>query len=259
MRIRSLLSISLLMGLAGCSNYVATDANRGPVKRVANGEEISSLVRKYAGGEYTKKTQIFFDESLEEESLQYYHAGCNALTRTTYYSETANALLMGDYEGGFASINSGYASDGKGNMEHYRYKNANNPSVSDLFTARESNYVVNDTSPNEYFVNLTTIANSLEESEWIELGGVYSYEIGELTLVDDDYNDLIAHNIQFFAAPMMLQTVGVGETPYLTLTEAKIFEENNKLHIQLLSDSSEKLSNDNNLVAEAVIELGLKL
>lgn len=64
----------------------------------------------YFKGEYTKKSNIYLNADTEQEVKKYFH-GDVAKDRTTYYKE--NFLLMGDIDGGFDEINSGYRTSGK--------------------------------------------------------------------------------------------------------------------------------------------------
>ena len=80
----------------------------------ASGEEVKTLINGFlTAGEnkYTKKTQIFMTPEAQAEYKDCFHAGANALERTTYYDEVTDALLMGNYDGTFGDgttgINSG--------------------------------------------------------------------------------------------------------------------------------------------------------
>lgn len=108
-------------------------------------EEVTatSLVTEYFNnGEYTKKTQIYLSEEARNDYAQHFHVNArNALDRTTYYKP--GYLLMGDLEGGFDEINSGFRNDGN-NVKHFVYKNE----------TIKDDYSIKNTSLKDYFVVL---------------------------------------------------------------------------------------------------------
>lgn len=176
----------------------------------ASSSEVAAVLANYhTDHAYTKKTEIFLSDDAVTDLdtiTNAFHAHEKRLKRTTYYDETANALLMGDYDGGFASINSGYALV-DGNMDHYRYGGTNESSA-DYFTNRNKDYTVKDTNPNEYFVNLTSLAATVTTSSGWTKGSSsdYYYNFTDLGIDEKgDYNDPILKNFQYFVAPMLLQ------------------------------------------------------
>ncbi len=206
-------SAALLLGVcafAGVSKV--QEAKAAPLSEDQT-TALKNLMKSYINtdGQYTKKSSIYLNGSAISEFATYFHAGATTLERATYYDEKVNALLMGDYDGTFTHIKSGYAKDGD-NMDHYFYP-GDGLSTADLYTYAEadSDYTVNNTSPNEYFVNLTKLADDIGDgSKWIAYqvneANIYQYAVGEITLTDGEYNDPILKDFQYFAAPMLLQT-----------------------------------------------------
>ncbi len=175
---------------------------------------VAALLSPYiTNGTYTKKTQIFANSAAITDMEEMFHAGETRLERTTYYSETANALLMGDYDGGFDDINSGYAADaGKTNMNHIRF--TGDASDSNQFFNSEyhqTTYTVASTTPNAYFVNLSTLFADIngmtDDGAWtVGSDGSYYHNFSDLSLDDKGhYNDTILKDFQYFIAPMLLQ------------------------------------------------------
>ena len=225
-------------------------------KRSAPADELATLIEDYIGsGQYTKKTEINLSDLALEELKTYFHAGANNPKRRTYYDETANALLMGDYEGGFTHINSGYAKNGD-NMEHYR-NNAETKTTENLFSAREVDYVVNNTSPNEFFVNLSEVKSEAAKNAWVKDASTYKYTVEDLAQEGGHYKDKLLHDVQYFAAPMLLESA----VAYFSPTEIDIKEEDNKLIINLYVSGADltKLTNSDGLLATASIQKGLIL
>lgn len=225
-------------------------------KRSAPADELATLINDYIGsGQYTKKTEINLSDLALEELKTYFHAGANSPKRRTYYDENANALLMGDYDGGFAHINSGYAKNGD-NMEHYR-NNAETKTTENLFSARQVDYVVNDTSPNEFFVNLSEVKSEASKNTWVKDDSTFKYAIDDLEQEGGHYKDKLLHDVQYFAAPMLLESA----VAYFSPTEIDIKEEDNKLIINLYVSGADltKLTNSEGLLASATILKGLIL
>ena len=190
---------------------VSVGAFAGAARKQVRADEdsdVSKLIASYAAAkQYTKKSQIFLKEAAIADFETYFHAGATRLERSTYYDETADALLMGDYDGSFTNINSGYRKAGE-NMEHFR---ATAPETVEGLYVGTSDYKVNNTSPNEYFVNLSTLANITKVGTgWInyEANGatIYQYAVGAIEMQDGEYKDQTLKDFQYFAAPMLLQT-----------------------------------------------------
>ena len=174
-------------------------------------EKVRDMLNGYVGedGQYTKLTM------LETENITAlggkYHGNADTVGRRTYYDEKVNALLMGDYNGGFEGINSGYAKEAVdvNNMQHYR-NNAEEKTIENLFTARSVDYTVNNTNPVYYYDVLSEIADlagQSQQSDWSLENGVYTYVTsaseGYLTGTDP-YNDGLLKMYQYFASPMLL-------------------------------------------------------
>ena len=231
-----------------------------PVFKSAEGDALKTLIQGYVSaqeGKYTKKTEIRFSEAAMVDAAEYFHAGATALKRRTYYDETADALLMGDYAGGFTNINSGYAKN-ESDMEHYRYSGTGE-SAADFFTARNVTYVVHDTTPNAFFVNLSSIANEVASKSFVETAGVYEYAVSDITTDEHgDYNDALLHKIQYFAAPMLLQTVA---SAYLTPEKISFEESGSNLIIKIFVSEGDKgkIKDDTTFLAECIVSKGLIL
>ena len=177
-------------------------------------------------GVYTKKTQIFLTEKAKADMVDVFHAKHNVLERTTYYDENANALLMGDYDGGFESINSGYRKvivDEVTKMEHYRYA-GDNSTKEDYFTNATHDYYVNATTPNDYFVNLTGLASTISKAGvWTTDGSTFYHDFADITINSEtgDYNDPILKAVQYFAAPMLLQNTEYFTPKYVSIANCQ--------------------------------------
>ncbi len=256
---KKLLIISSIMMVGLCSF-----AGTPQPKKSSEGSALKALVQEFVNaqsGKYTKKTEICLNDATLAIANDYFHAGATAQKRRTYYDETADALLMGDYGGGFATINSGYRAEGS-NMEHYSYNGTGSDS-SDLFTNYKKDdknyYVVNNTTPNAFFVNLSSIASEVEDKTFVESAGKYTYTITDLSVDGNgDYNDKLLHKVQFFAAPMLLQTISGGFLNPKVITFEKVAD---KLEIKIYDSESdsERLNNGDLLLASASIEKGLNL
>ena len=244
-----ILSSVLMMGLTPFSGRL-----NAPI--AADPDDVKTLIQGYVdaqAGKYTKKTHIHLNDAAITELKEYFHAGANAPKRRTYYDETVDALLMGDYDGGFTHINSGYAKNGD-NMDHYSY-NGSSTDGSDFFTAKEVDYPVNNTSPNQFFVNLSNVANESALHDWEVEGDVYTYEITSLEKEGDFYKDALLHKVFYFVAPMLL------EKAYFSPSKITVEEVDSKLVISLYVDGVDlaKLDNEDGLLSQASIEKGLIL
>ena len=239
---KKLLIIGSTFALGLCAVGIAVGGQAKEAKATEANEAVSALLADYAASaQYTKKSQIFLNADAIEEFDTYFHAGHSVLERSTYYDETTDALLMGNYDGTFSSIKSGYIKNGA-NMDHYRYTGTG-ASTDDLFTAKSVDYTVKNTSPNTYFVNLSTLAAETDEKTgWIsyEANGatVYQYEVGAITITGGEYNDSTLKKFQYFAAPMLLQT-GYFSYKYIEVADAGDFL---SIRIYLTSSDSEKVT-----------------
>lgn len=127
-----------------------------------------SLVNEYYfDGVHTKKSNIYLTTDTEAEIAKYFH-GDVAKDRTTYYKE--NFLLMGDIDGGFDEINSGYRTVDK-DMKHFTYQNG----------LVVDDYTVSNTKIHDFYVTLKRMKESTYfDSTWVN--GVHN-----VTTDDDKY------------------------------------------------------------------------
>ena len=178
--------------------------------------KLKNLMNSYIqDGKYTKLTTLSYSD--DEDN---YHNKQNGRSRRTYYDENLNALLMGDYDGGFTTINSGYAKKDSetNNMEHY--SSLGTSSIDAFFTERDVDYTVLNTNPIDYFDVLGELAITVGTSDnsfWTLDNNVYSYDSGS-TLTTTVINDMLLKMFQYFAAPMLLLSDSVN------LRYVKIFE-----------------------------------
>ena len=212
--------------------------------------------------QYTKKTTIFIKEA--NVDVEYFHAGHTVLERTTYYGLNAvgeKALLMGDLAGGFATINSGYANDGFGNMIHFRTNDGLN-----CFTDPSkgvSDYSVSGKTMADYFFDLNDLINSIQKGDWgyDNVNKLYYHDISDLTLdANGNYNDTLLQKFQYFAAPMLLQTTK-GAEHYLSPNSITIGDGGGCLSICIWANvDSGKLTNTKNdgLLAQALVYKGFR-
>ncbi|MCR5348896.1 MAG: hypothetical protein K6E59_04735, partial [Bacilli bacterium] len=232
------------------------------------GDDLSSLLTSYIDSNtYTKKTAIYLNETALATYGAHFHAGAVNRTRmTTYYDETSGgALLMGDYDGTFSHINSGYysgttyANDGY----HYVY-NGDGSSTADLFSNRrnEQNWHPGTTIKAQY-ENLSSLATyvAAHSGDWSEADGVYTHQI--VNLSEEDYDQTL-HHFQYFAAPMLLdQTL---ESHFLSPTRIVVQAAPEYLSIRLYTASTDSgkmslpaSSEGDYLLSEARVHAGLHL
>lgn len=227
-----------------------------PRKYNAPKDEVASLIGEFTESKkYTKLSEIYLKEEALLDLKSYFHAGYQPLKMRTYYDEEVNALLMGDYNGGFSNINAGYAKV-ESNMERYTY-NAETPSVDTLFTAREKTYEVEDTSPNEFFVNLSRIQSETSLHTWSG-NGIYTYTFENVQRdAEGHYEDALLHDVQYFAAPMLLEDFGA----YLLPSRVEIEKVGDNLEIRYFVSETEtnKLTSEGGLLSKAIIQKGLNL
>ena len=237
----------------------------------ASGEEVKTLINGFlTAGEnkYTKKTQIFMTPEAQEDYKDCFHAGANALERATYYDETTNALLMGNYDGTFGDgttgINSGYRKSGENTMAHFFYEGHAEPSVDDLYTNYKDTYTVANTTPNDYFKNLSDIATeAFEKDSWTKDDkGSFYYDFDDTAASIDpetgDYKDGFLKTIQYFAAPMWLQNSAYFTPKYVQIKQCTDWL---SIRLYVSSGDNSKLTvydDDNGLLAEARVFSGLR-
>ena len=240
-----------LLFLSSCTTNVA----KTNLPRKVQGNEMANLLRSYNVEGYTKKTSFQFLDSILEDT-HYFHAGTNNRNRATYYHQDEQMLLMGDYEGTFITINSGYKNI-TGGVQHF-INNAETVTKENLFTDIKEDWSFEGQSVGDYYRTLSSLANSLIQSEWVFDNGVYSYSVKDLEIVDGDYNSVALKNFQFFAAPMLLQT---EEFDWSTI---RVKEESNYLSIKLYVNKGEKQistieEGNEEVISEAKIYKGIQL
>ena len=189
------------------------NANMDAPKSLTIPKQVEALLDSYiVDGKYTKLTTLTYDDNAAN-----YHAGANTRQRRTYYDETVNALLMGNYDGTFTTINSGYALVGS-DMWHYSHNDVANISTSNLFAVEkmDHNYTVQATSPNKFFDTLSDLAEAAKSEttleRWSSAAGVYTYDPKEPATIYDssNYTNGLLKVFQYFAAPMLLLNDGIG-------------------------------------------------
>lgn len=149
-----------------------------------NAATLSSIVEEYYfGGVYTKKSNIYLTSAAVNDLQNYFH-GEVAKDRTTYYN--SSYLLMGDLDGGFDEINSGYRNSGK-NMNHFTL-------VDGIVV---DDYSVSNTDIHTYYVTLKKMKDTKYfNSSWIN---------GEYTVTSS--NDKYLADFLAFTAPCLTDYV----------------------------------------------------
>lgn len=242
---KKIITFSAALVLGVCA-FGATRNVRAANADVAS--DLQTLINSFIdeNGQYTKKSTIFLTN--EGVDAAYFHAGHTVLQRTTYYRN--NVLLMGDLNGGFTGINSGYANDGSGNMVHFSSK-AGIEALTDS-EQRQVDYTVTGKTMSDYFYNLQDLSASIKAADWSVSEGVYTHTITDLTLdANGDYNDTLLKKFQYFAAPMLLQNKK-GVDHYLTPETIEVQSFAGALLIKIYAPlDSGKLSSTDNTLAEA--------
>ena len=247
-------SAALILGV--CS-FGATRNVRAANAALSNDQAtaLKGLMESFidVNGQYTKKTTIYLNNG--DIDVDYFHAGHTVLKRTTYYTD--GALLMGDLDGGFDEINSGYANSGE-NMVHFSSKSG----IDGLTDAEERtvDYTVTGKTMADYFFDLQNLADSVQAADWSVNEGVYTHTISSLALdANGDYVDTLLKKFQYFAAPMLLQSVG-GANHYLSPSSIEVKEYLGTLSIKLFATSDTgKLYSEGGLLAEAIVYKGLRM
>ena len=216
---------------------------------------MKAMMGKYIDnyGKYTKKSRIYLKTDTPDFAT-YFHAGHTAQERTTYYMN--GALLMGDLDGTFAHINSGYANNGA-NMDHFVSQDGLGGLVAPA--NRTVDYTVEGKQMSDYFFDLNDLKNSIVAADWgyNDVDKCYYHNINDLSLDGNgDYNDPLLKKFQYFAAPMLLQTA----MHYLSFESIVVSETSGYLHIALYLSNSDvgKVDSGSNLLAEAMVYAGLQ-
>ena len=154
----------------------------------------------FNNGIYTKKTQMFLTEETIQQFKDHFHVNATS-NRTTYYS--GDYLLMGDYDGGFDEVNSGYMNDGN-NMAHFEYSGNINTPISNKYIS------VKGTSIQEYYVLLDDMMVSGYFDKFIYSGNnKYTYTVSYSESIDGKLHDFL-----WFSAPGLEESIfGNGNTP----------------------------------------------
>ena len=221
-------------------------------KNTSSSSDLQSLLNRYvSSGKYVKKSVINLNNTAKDEIKQYFHAGISDAKRTTYYN--GNALWMTNDEG---TINSGYGTDSKGNMTHFKLNSDSSQTVDYTVeipskTGMEGFYVTpNDFAEVGYFSNKW--AYSYNVGYTYDLSG--GYQSGEVSKV---LSDFIA-----VAAPLLLEDIYTSN--YITLDKLVIKEVGSTLKLQLITKSISSgflsnLINESLVLAESTITIGHNL
>ena len=173
------------------------------VNKKTEAEEVTatSLINEYYnGGMYTKKTQMYLTAKTIGQLKEHFHVAATS-DRTTYYE--GDYLLMGDFDGGFDTVNSGYMTY-EGNMYHFTYSG-------DLSNPIKSKSKVMDMSIAEYYVALDDMQGAKYFDQFEKVSDTkYVYTVP--TLVDGVEEKL--HEFLWFSAPGLEDSVFGGENSY---------------------------------------------
>ena len=218
--------------------------------------DLDTLLTSFNNNGYTKKTTFYLTEE-ERGRVENFHAGCNVAQRATYYNASEDALIMGDYSGGFANINSGYRNIENG-VQHFRH--VNEVTVENLFTSIENDWSMEGQSVGGYYPTLTSLSALEGINDWNYQDKVFSYSIEGLELVEGEYNDIVLQKFQYFAAPMLLQS------ERFSWTSIKIENKETYLSIRLYANatndadkSTSSVENGEVLISEAKVSQGINL
>ncbi len=261
-------SAALLLGVCAFAGLRQTNV------KVANADDtpadsnvVANLLRdaRKVGDDavgYVKKTQIFLKTEAVEDIETHFHAGVPSLKRTTYYNADETALLMGDYDGGFESINSGYKNSGE-NAIHFTAKDG--VTAENMFNDAQHNdgWTAVGQNVGSYYQTLTTLADSAVSTTWDTFSNgdytTYRHRVGALTATNGAYDDNALNAFQYFVAPMLLRDNYISYDS-IWVTQAPSF-----LSLRLYASTSDegkvtvKAGDNEVLVAEARVYKGLSL
>ena len=196
--------------------------------------DYASLLEKYFNkGVYTKKTNIYLKNNVSVDLSSFFHGGV-AKERTTYYN--GSYLLMGDIDGRFNTINSGYRNSGD-DINHFTYKNG---SVVD-------DYVIEDSNIHYFYVTM----DKLKEVDYLDSSWVNG--VHNVTSIDDEYlADFLA-----FTAPCLKDNVLTSNYLNSNGIKLKIEEMSNSfdeyLSLKMYVSSTDSSKVDGDLLSEARI------
>ena len=241
----------LLLGAAVALGIGAFSmAPKQKMTKAVEAGDMTAVMQKYisSDGSYTKKSRIFVEKDAEGYDAKIFHAGHDVLERTTYYAP--GVLLMGNLDGTFGPINSGYANSGE-NMVHFRSEDG----VSALSNeeVRTVDYLVPGKQMSDYFFVLEDLIANFDSTKWVyeEEQTQFKHEITTLAVDENgDYEDALLKQYQYFAAPMLLQD---GAEHYLSPSNIIVKEEGGALNIRIYASGSDsgKLTREDNLLAES--------
>lgn len=241
----------------GLGAFAGLKANKA-VKANADGEDaavVCLLNGAMTSGTYTKKSQIFLTAQAKEDLKAHFHGG-PVLERTTYYDENKGALLMGDYDGGFDDINSGYINEGLNAVRHYAYDFTGDPDTDNLFTSREENWKADGQTVGGYYQTLSSLASASAGQAWDSFS-VNGYTVYRHRASLPVAADSLFAKFQFFAAPMLLVD------NYISFDSVWVIDTGNFLSIRLYADkvnegiSTETAGENEVLISEARVYKGL--
>ena len=269
------LFIALSSFVLAVSAFAAGPKGKAPEVSGTN-TDLAGLLNEYVGsGKYVKKSKIYFSDFAKSEMSDYLHAGTNRIEMTTWYDESfednGGALLMGDYDGTFNRINSGYATI-NGKLTHFDTSVPEATSTSDLFNADNMAHkrVDKNTTVNEFYDVLSGLATEVAKGDqvWTCDGTVYSHAISADLDIDSsgNYTDLTMKRFQYFAAPMLLQNVLVDQkeqsSKWLTFSSLKVEEKIGYLSIRIYISASDsgkvtsEVEGDECMLSEAQVYKG---
>ena len=211
----------------------------------------SEIVAKYYNdGVYTKKTQIHLNELSKSEIALHFHGELQE-DRTTYYN--GEFLLMGDLDGGFDEINSGYRTNDNGTLNHFRVDKTqlveHKLDITNTAVYSKDSYAAGK-SLHDFYVTLDKISAEGYFDGWTS----NSYDV---TGNDDPYLlDFLA-----FVAPCLEDTI--LDTKYITSSSMTLTvseECNAYLSLKMYVDATNSGTVDNEelLLAEARVYRGNK-
>ena len=216
------------------------------------------LVEEYYNeGEYTKKSQIYLTSYTWEEFSDYFHVNATA-DRTTYYN--GEYLLMGNLDGTFGPINSGYMSE-DGKLYNFKY-------TGDKENPIKSKSKVANSTLDGYFVLLNDFLSSggLLDQFTAESTTKFTFTIGENDYVEDAVNPTL-HNFLWFACPGLDTSVfsdedsrnyfsQYGMTLVIEEKTHEYYGEFLSIRIVLPEDESAKTTNPDCIFSEARVYKG---
>ena len=199
-----------IVALASCSVPFKTDGFRAPEPPSLQ----NMLLSKVEGG-YVKKTTISNYVCLHSD---YFHCKIATPRRATYYNADETALLMGEFDGTFEEINSGYRNNDTG-IQHFTYRKSG-----DYFTNIDDDWTYEGQFVGDYYPTLTSLSSLIEDTDW-------NYNVDHYEYIGND--EKVIGKFQYFAAPLLL----LGK---INLEGIKVKYQDNDLVIQLF-DSTETL------------------